>query len=98
MLIQFKLYDNHYHLDLIPYMQLSTIQSLSSLKIGQSATVHALHVDSGFMFRLNAMGFRIGKPLEIIRVAPFNGPLHIKLGNTEVMLRQQDAANIEVLM
>ncbi len=79
-------------------MKLSDIQTLSSLTIGQSATVHALHVDSGFMYRLNAMGFRIGKPLELIRIAPFNGPLHIKLGNTEVMLRQQDAANIEVLM
>jgi ferrous iron transport protein A len=55
-------------------------------------------VDSGFMYRLNAMGFRIGKPLQLIRIAPFNGPLHLKLGNTEVMLRQQDAANIEVLM
>jgi len=79
-------------------MQLPTIQALSSLAIGQSATVHALHVDAGFMHRLNAMGFRIGKPLELVRVAPFNGPLHLKLGNTEVMLRQQDAAQIEVKM
>ncbi|MBE0439460.1 MAG: ferrous iron transport protein A [Gammaproteobacteria bacterium] len=79
-------------------MKLTDIQTLSALKVGQSATVHALHVDSGFMYRLNAMGFRIGKPLELIRIAPFNGPFHIKLGNTEVMLRQQDAANIEVLM
>jgi len=79
-------------------MKLPNIQTLSSLAIGQSATVHALHVDSGFMYRLNAMGFRIGKPLELIRIAPFNGPLHLKLGNTEVMLRRQDAANIEVLM
>jgi ferrous iron transport protein A len=79
-------------------MALPNIQPLSALAIGQTATVHALHVDSGFMYRLNAMGFRIGKPLQLIRIAPFNGPLHLKLGNTEVMLRQQDAANIEVLM
>mgnify|MGYP000114211142 CR=1 FL=1 len=71
---------------------------LSALKPGQSATVQAIHVDSGFQFRLNALGFRIGKPLELIRIAPFNGPLHLKLGSTEVMLRQQDAANIEVVM
>ena len=77
---------------------MTTLYSLSALSPGQSATVQALHVDSGFQFRLNALGFRIGKPLELIRIAPFNGPLHIKLGNTEVMLRQQDAANIKVLM
>ena len=77
---------------------MSTLYTLASLSAGQKATIQALHVDSGFLFRLNALGFRIGKPLELIRTAPFNGPLHIKLGNTEVMLRQQDAANIEVLM
>ncbi len=74
------------------------LQLLSSLAAGQTATVRALHADSGFQFRLNALGFRIGKPIQVVRTAPFNGPLHLKLGNTEVMLRQQDADNIEVLM
>ncbi|PHS70325.1 MAG: ferrous iron transport protein A [Methylophaga sp.] len=73
-------------------------QPLSSLVPGQTATVQALHADPGFQFRLNALGFRIGKHIKVIRTAPFNGPLHLKLGNTEVMLRQQDADNIEVLM
>lgn len=74
------------------------LQLLSNLEAGQQATVQALHVDPGFLFRLNAMGFRIGKSLKVIRIAPFHGPLHLKLGNTEVMLRQKDAANIEVSM
>lgn len=91
-----KLYDNHYHLD--SRISMTTLHTLSTLSPGQSATVQALHVDSGFQFRLNALGFRIGKSLELIRIAPFNGPLHIKLGNTEVMLRRQDADHIEVLM
>lgn len=77
---------------------MSTLNTLSSLSAGQTATVLALHVDSSFLFRLNALGFRIGKTLELIRKGPFDGPLHIKLGNTEVMLRQQDAAKIEVLV
>lgn len=77
---------------------MSTLNTLSSLSAGQTATVQALHVDSSFLFRLNALGFRIGKTLELIRKGPFDGPLHIKLGNTEVMLRQQDAAKIEVLV
>jgi len=77
---------------------MSTLYTLSSLSAGQTATVQALHVDSSFLFRLNALGFRIGKTLELIRKGPFDGPLHIKLGNTEVMLRQQDAAKIEVLV
>jgi len=77
---------------------MTTLNRLSALLPGQIATVHALHVEPNFQFRLNALGFRIDKPVELIRIAPFNGPLHLKLGNTEVMLRQQDANNIEVLM
>ncbi len=77
---------------------MQTTQTLTSLQVGQSATIHALHVEANFQFRLNGLGFRIGKSIKIMRSAPFNGPLHLKLDNTEVMLRQQDAAKIEILM
>lgn len=77
---------------------MTILHRLSSLTAGQIATVQALHVDSAFQFRLHALGFRIGKTLQVIRMAPFNGPLHLRLGNTEVMLRQQDAEKIEVLL
>jgi ferrous iron transport protein A len=77
---------------------MTVLHRLSSLATGQTATVQALHVDSGFQFRLHALGFRMGKTLQVIRVAPFNGPLQLRLGNTDVMLRRQDAYNIEVLL
>jgi len=77
---------------------MTILHRLSSLAIGQKATVQALHVDSGFQFRLHALGFRTGKTLQVIRSAPFNGPLQLRLGNTDVMLRRQDAYNIEVLL
>jgi ferrous iron transport protein A len=72
------------------------MQTLSVLKTGQTATIMAIHVDSAFRYRLNALGFKIGKPLSVLRTAPFNGPLHLRLGNTEVMIRKDDAAMIEV--
>jgi Fe2+ transport system protein FeoA len=77
---------------------MKTIHTLSSMKVGETATVQALHVDTGFQYRLNGMGLRIGKTFEIIRRAPFNGPFHLRIGNTELMLRKQDAQMIEVLM
>jgi len=76
---------------------MSITQRLSSLTTGQSATIQALHVDAGFQHRLHALGFRVGKKLTVIRIAPFNGPLHLRIGATDVMLRQHDAANIEIL-
>jgi ferrous iron transport protein A len=76
---------------------MTALQTLTSLHVGQVATIQSLHVEPNFQFRLNGLGFRIGKSIKIIRKAPFNGPLHLKLDNTEVMLRQHDAANIKVL-
>ena len=96
MLSHQKLYDNHYHLDL--GLNMAITQRLSTLTTGESATVQALHVDTGFQYRLNALGFRIGKSLQVIRIAPFNGPLQLRIGTTDVMLRRQDAEKIEVLM
>ncbi len=71
--------------------------ALSALSVGQSATIQALHVDAYFQHRLQALGFRIGHTLTLLRTAPFNGPLHLRLGNTEVMLRRSDAKHITVI-
>jgi ferrous iron transport protein A len=38
----------------------------------------------------------VGKPLSIIRRANFNGPLHVRLGTTDVILRSNDAARIQI--
>lgn len=73
-----------------------TIQTLSSLPVGQSATIQALHLDADFQHRLQALGFRLGHTLKLLRIAPFNGPLHLRVGNTEVMLRRADAKHITV--
>jgi len=77
---------------------MSTFSRLSTLIPGQTATVHALHVDPNFQFRLKALGFRTGKLLQLVRIAPLNGPFHLKIGSADVMLRRQDADNIEILM
>ncbi len=73
-----------------------TTKKLSTLKIGQSATIQSLHIDIDFQHRLQGLGFRLGHTLTLLRMAPFHGPLHLRLGNTEVMLRRADADHITV--
>tara|TARA_B110000977_G_C11047537_1_gene481127 strand:- start:1662 stop:1895 length:234 start_codon:yes stop_codon:yes gene_type:complete len=77
---------------------MKTIQRLSEMKVGQTATIRAFHVDIGFKYRLNGLGLRVGKTIEVIRHAPFTGPFQLRIGSTELMLRKQDADMIEVLM
>jgi ferrous iron transport protein A len=72
------------------------MQLLSQLKIGQNATISAIEADEYLFHRLSALGFRIGKPLSIIRRANFNGPLHVRLGTTDVILRDSEATRIRI--
>ncbi|MDO9392540.1 MAG: FeoA family protein, partial [Methylotenera sp.] len=58
------------------------MQLLSQLKIGQPATISAIEAEELLFHRLSALGFRIGKPLSVIRRANFNGPLQVRLGTT----------------
>lgn len=72
------------------------MQLLSQLQIGQHAVISAIEAEESLFHRLSALGFRVGKPLSIIRRANFNGPLHVRLGTTDVILRDTDAARIQV--
>lgn len=69
---------------------------LSQLAIGEHATISAIEADESLYHRLAALGFRVGKPLSIMRKANFNGPLHVRLGTTDVILRGSEAARIHV--
>ena len=72
------------------------MQFLSQLQIGQRAIISAIEAEESLFHRLSALGFRVGKPLSIIRRANFNGPLHVRLGTTDVILRSAEAARIQI--
>jgi ferrous iron transport protein A len=69
---------------------------LSQLAIGDQATISAIEAEESLYHRLSALGFRVGKTLSVMRKANFNGPLHVRLGTTDVILRNSEAARIHV--
>ena len=71
--------------------------NLAHLGTGQTATITDIHVEEDLHHRLAAMGFRVGKQIHIIRRAQFSGPLHVRIGTTELMIRRCEAQNINVL-
>ena len=73
-----------------------TVVKLSSLAQGESGVIAALHIEGELYHRLAAMGFRIGKRVEILRLGRFSGPLHLRIGTTDLMLRRNDASKIDV--
>ncbi|GET37459.1 FeoA family protein [Microseira wollei] len=69
---------------------------LASLQPGQIGTIAALQAEESLQQRLQALGFRAGRQVEMIRRAWFGGPLHVRVGTTEVMLRRSEAKEIHV--
>ena len=69
---------------------------LSTLAAGESATLVAIQTDDPLHQRLLAMGFRAGKRLEVIRHARFSGPLQVRIGTTDILLRRNEAEKILV--
>lgn len=77
-------------------MPFYAFMQLNSLKPGESAVIDSIEADQALYQRLNALGFRSGKYLQVIRQAAFNGPLHVRIGSTDVIIRVQDARAIQL--
>jgi len=74
-----------------------TTRLLADLHPGDFATIVALHAgDEALHQRLLALGMRIGKPISIVRQAPFGGPLQVRVGSTDILLRKAEATKISV--
>mgnify|MGYP002737861122 CR=1 FL=1 len=69
---------------------------LRQLATGESATIVRLDVDQELQKRLVALGMRVGKAIKVIRRAAFGGPMHVRIGTTEIILRTAEAALISV--
>lgn len=72
--------------------------TLAALQAGQSAIITALNVQHELYLRLVAMGIRVGKRVEVLRSAAFSGPLHIRIGTTDIALRRCEGESIQLLL
>jgi ferrous iron transport protein A len=70
--------------------------TLAHLHPGDTATIVAIHAEEALHQRLLALGFRSGKQIELIRKASFSGPLQVRIGTTDILLRRNEAGKIKV--
>ena len=69
-----------------------TDRPLTDLRTGATAVVASLSADPGLRQRLEALGLRPGQPVQMLRRGWWSGPLHVRVGMTELMMRRRDAA------
>lgn len=77
-------------------MLTKTSPTLDELRPGESGVIRALQGDTELIHRLTALGVRAGKGVLVLRRASFAGPLHIRVGTTDLMLRVSEACCIGV--
>lgn len=69
---------------------------LSDLHPGEEAVIDGVHADEALHHRLAALGFRVGRSVRLLRRGRWAGPLHVRLGATDVMLRRSEAGLISI--
>ena len=69
---------------------------LVDLPAGATATVLSLSADQGLRQRLEALGLRQGQVVQVLRRGWWSGPLHVRVGMTELMMRRRDAARVSL--
>lgn len=68
--------------------------NLNRLEPGEIATISDVKAENAWKQRLQALGFRTGKQVQMIRHSCWQGPIHVRIGTTEVMLRRKQAEEI----
>ena len=76
--------------------------NLSELDVHGSATVVAVRSDGtevgdGFKERLEAMGLRKGRTVQVMRKAPGGDPFEVRVGSTtEIAIRKSEASLVDI--
>ena len=74
----------------------TSYNTLNQLAECDSAWITDIDVSEDLGRRLTSLGLSIGKQVRVLRRAAFNGPLHLRTGNTELMMRLPDAQRIHI--
>ncbi|HEY0635069.1 MAG TPA: FeoA family protein [Gammaproteobacteria bacterium] len=70
--------------------------TLEQLPVGHTARITALEGDESLRARMFALGLRAGREVLVIRRARLGGPLHIRIGSTDLMVRRSEARLIRL--
>ncbi len=70
--------------------------TLSSLQRGERAIITGVHAGTGLRKRLQAMGLRTGREARVIRRGRLNGPLQVRVGSVDLIIRPRDAERIRI--
>lgn len=70
--------------------------SLADLDAGATGVISTIGAESELRLRMHALGLLPGRSVQVIRRAPFHGPLEIRSGHTNLLIRLDEARSINL--
>ncbi len=70
--------------------------TLDALGTGQDGVISLINVGDDLLPRFAALGLSVGKTVKVVRRGRWAGPLHVRVGTTELIIRQRDACGIQL--
>jgi ferrous iron transport protein A len=74
--------------------QPSPATTLADLPTGQSGTIAALSGDPDIRIRIQSLGLRVGREVAVIRRSRFGGPIQVRIGTTDLLIRPEQARQV----
>lgn len=71
--------------------------TLEQLAAGQCARIAQVEGDEPLRTRMFALGLRNGREVAVIRRARLGGPLQIRVGSTDLIVRRREARLIKLI-
>lgn len=71
--------------------------SLDHFQVGEQGKIASLQADTDLKQRLSALGLREGVTVQVLRKASFGGPMHVRIGTTELIMRLNEAKRINAM-
>lgn len=65
--------------------------TLNLLEAGEVAKIISVTADEALMARISGLGLRIGQEVAVIRRACMGGPLQVRVGHTDILMRPEQA-------
>jgi len=68
--------------------------TLDLFQVGELGRITDIQADTDLKQRLAALGLREGCTVRVLRRASFGGPMHVRVGTTEVIMRRIEAKRL----
>ena len=72
--------------------------TLTDLNPGETATINGIRGNSHLQNRLVELGLLSGTEVRMVKQTPFNGPIEIKIWNSYLTIRWNDASQVDLVV